>query len=90
MSTAVQTDLDVCRPTRSDPALRITTDGKFLRHAVAPDAGAPDERFFVKGVTYGTFAPDSNGYQFPCLAQVAEDFQPALQYAKLIVYHQGA
>ena len=24
-----------------------------------------DERFLVKGVTYGTFAPDAQGYQFP-------------------------
>ena len=42
------------------------TDGKFLR--------AGDERFFVKGVTYGTFAPDADGYQFPSLQQVTADF----------------
>ncbi len=27
------------------------------------------------GVTYGTFAPDAQGYQFPDPAQVAEDFR---------------
>src|SRR4029077_16768265 len=42
-------------------------DGKFLR------AGA--ERFLVKGVTYGTFAPDPDGYQFPEFEQIAEDFR---------------
>ncbi|MEQ1871691.1 MAG: glycosyltransferase [Vicinamibacterales bacterium] len=47
--------------------VRIVTDGKFLR------AGA--DRFLVKGVTYGTFAPDASGYQFPSLPQVADDFR---------------
>ena len=47
--------------------LSAVTDGKFLRLG--------DERFLVKGVTYGTFAPDAEGYQFPCLEQVARDFQ---------------
>jgi hypothetical protein len=28
-----------------------------------------------KGVTYGTFAPDANGYQFPSRERVAEDFR---------------
>lgn len=46
--------------------MRTAVDGKFLR------VGA--ERFLIKGVTYGTFAPDADGYQFPALQQVAEDF----------------
>jgi GT2 family glycosyltransferase/sugar lactone lactonase YvrE len=46
---------------------RVVGDGKFLR--------AGDERFLVKGVTYGTFAPDANGYQFPSLAHMSEDFR---------------
>ena len=46
---------------------RIAGDGKFLR------VGA--ERYLVKGVTYGTFAPDAHGYQFPAPSQVAEDFR---------------
>ena len=48
-------------------AARVVADGKFLRAAT--------HRFPVKGVTYGTFAPDANGYQFPPLSQVAEDFR---------------
>ena len=46
---------------------RVVADGKFLR--------AGDERFLIKGVTYGTFAPNAEGYQFPGLQQVAEDFR---------------
>ncbi len=40
--------------------------GKFLQ--VGP------ERFLIKGVAYGTFAPDADGYQFPPLTRVVEDF----------------
>ena len=29
----------------------------------------------MKGVTYGTFAPDEAGYQFPPLSQVSQDFR---------------
>ena len=42
----------------------VATGGKFLR--------AGDERFLVKGVTYGTFAPDADGYQFPRLSKSLE------------------
>ncbi len=66
MSIAVQADSEIRRETRPAAAARIVTDGKFLR--------AGDERFFVKGVTYGTFAPDADGYQFPSLQQVTADF----------------
>ena len=45
---------------------RIGVDGKFLR--------AGDRRFLVKGVTYGTFAPDRDGDQYPALATVRDDF----------------
>jgi GT2 family glycosyltransferase/DNA-binding beta-propeller fold protein YncE len=47
--------------------VRVAADGKFLL--------AGGERFLVKGVTYGTFAPDAQGYQFPPLEQVAQDFR---------------
>ena len=33
------------------------------------------DRFLVRGVTYGTFAPDDSGYQFPPADRVAEDFE---------------
>lgn len=48
-------------------AARVVTDGKFLR--------VGDERLLVKGVTYGTFAPDSDGHQFPPAHQIAVDFR---------------
>jgi O-antigen biosynthesis protein len=67
VTTAVQPDPEVRLETRPAPATRIAADGKFLR--------AGDERFLVKGVTYGTFAPDAQGYQFPPLPQVAADFR---------------
>jgi len=40
--------------------------GKFL------EVGG--RRFLVKGVTYGTFAPDASGRQYPPLARVQADF----------------
>ena len=67
MSTAVQSESDVRRDSRTLSTARIATEGKFLR--------AGDERFLVKGVTYGTFAPDGQGYQFPSLPQIAADFR---------------
>jgi len=67
VSTAVQADSEVRRDARTASAARIATDGKFLR--------AGDERFLVKGVTYGTFAPDADGYQFPGIQQIAADFR---------------
>ena len=44
----------------------MRVDGKFLN--------AGPSRFHVKGVTYGTFAPNRSGDQFPSLAQVERDF----------------
>ena len=67
MSTALQADPALLREPAPASAGRVATDGKFLR--------AGDERFLVKGVTYGTFAPDADGYQFPAAEQVAEDFR---------------
>jgi len=52
--------------TRSVTAVRPRAFGKFL--------SLGDDRFIVKGVTYGTFAPDANGYKMPPAAQVARDF----------------
>ncbi|HJZ71459.1 MAG TPA: glycosyltransferase, partial [Vicinamibacterales bacterium] len=67
MTTAVQADSDVRRGTQPATAARIATDGKFLR--------VGDERFLVKGVTYGTFAPDAEGWQFPPIQKVVADFR---------------
>ena len=67
MSTALQADPQPQLDSPLEPALPIVADGKFLR--------AGTERFLVKGVTYGTFAPDAVGNQFPASAQIAEDFR---------------
>jgi O-antigen biosynthesis protein len=40
--------------------------GKFLE--------VDGQRFLLKGVTYGTFAPDAEGAQFPPLKQIDRDF----------------
>ncbi|MGC4085097.1 MAG: glycosyltransferase [Vicinamibacterales bacterium] len=69
MSTALQA-IPAVPPlpsTGSPTPLRAVIDGKFFRIG--------EDRFLVKGVTYGTFAPDANGYQFPPIAQVMEDFR---------------
>jgi GT2 family glycosyltransferase len=41
-------------------------NGKFL--------DVDGERFLVKGVTYGTFAPDAHGLQFPVPVRIDQDF----------------
>tara|TARA_B100000686_G_scaffold209267_1_gene216174 strand:- start:85 stop:2769 length:2685 start_codon:yes stop_codon:yes gene_type:complete len=53
--------------THGESGLSARVDGKFL--------AKEGRRFRIKGVSYGTFAPDSNGYQFPTLSRVREDFQ---------------
>jgi len=65
VNTAVQVDPETRR--HASAAVAIAADGKFLRSG--------DERFLVKGVTYGTFAPDPDGYQFPPPPQIADDFR---------------
>ena len=76
VSTALQADPEVRHDIALTSTARIVTDGKFLRCAAAHSAeGVQDDRFLIKGVTYGTFAPDADGYQFPCPARVAEDFR---------------
>src|SRR5213592_2502775 len=49
------------------PARRVVADGKFFRLSGA--------KFFLKGITYGPFAPDENGVTFACPEQTARDFQ---------------
>ncbi len=48
----------------TSPIARV--DGKFLR--------VGGNRLLIKGVTYGTFAPDERGVQFPARDRVAADF----------------
>src|SRR5688500_1590237 len=46
---------------------RVQIDGKFL--------GVNGRRFWIKGVTYGTFSPNKNGEPYPELDQVRRDFE---------------
>jgi O-antigen biosynthesis protein len=48
------------------PLPRVRVAGKFLF--------VGDSKFWVKGVTYGTFAPGEDGRHFPGRAQVEQDF----------------
>jgi GT2 family glycosyltransferase len=50
---------------------RVTASGKFLTRG--------RERFLIKGVAYGTFAPNAEGYQFPPQDIVASDFSMMAQ-----------
>ncbi len=45
---------------------RLYVKGKFLHLG--------DQKFYIKGVTYGTFCPDKDGIQFPVAEMVEEDF----------------
>jgi GT2 family glycosyltransferase len=49
-----------------DYAMRPAVRGKFLF--------VGNTKYWVKGVTYGTFAPDENGNQFPSVEVVERDF----------------
>ena len=50
---------------RIETGLRPRVKGKFLFLG--------EEKFYVRGVTYGAFPPNSNGYQFPEQAAVEKD-----------------
>lgn len=56
----------------SGVADRVRASGKFLH--------LDGERFLIKGVTYGTFGPDAQGYQFPPIERVAADFASMSEY----------
>src|SRR6476646_1692770 len=47
--------------------LRPRAHGKFLF--------VGDEKFWIRGVTYGTFKPDAAGMQFPAQGVVERDFR---------------
>jgi beta-galactosidase/beta-glucuronidase len=50
-----------------NPTKRPLVAGNFLK--------VDETRFYIKGTTYGTFAPDERGYQFPDLETVDDDFR---------------
>lgn len=54
-------------PDARDQSGSVQVDGKFFRVGT--------ERLWVKGVTYGTFAPDAHGHQFPTPLRVRSDFE---------------
>jgi GT2 family glycosyltransferase len=60
---------------------RVRRDGKFFR------LGA--DKFYVKGVTYGPFALDSEGHPFPSREQVEKDFRQMLDLGAncVRIYH---
>ena len=54
-------------PLPSDARAGVTAAGKFL--------AAGGEKLYVRGVTYGTFAPDADGRLVPSERQVDDDFR---------------
>jgi GT2 family glycosyltransferase len=66
MSTTLTADRLAFMPCTSSGMQRPKVQGKFLM------VGA--EKFFVKGVTYGSFPPNSTGDQFPEADDVVRDF----------------
>jgi O-antigen biosynthesis protein len=48
------------------PSTRVSVKGKFLY--------AGSEKFYIKGVTYGTFSPNQDGIQFPHPSVIEQDF----------------
>ena len=60
---------------------RVRVDGKFLRRGTA--------KFWVKGVTYGPFAPNAAGFQLPEAPQIEADFRQLRELGAntLRVYH---
>ena len=57
-------DTQLARSLHSDPCPRV--EGKFLR--------VMGQRFLVKGVTYGTFAPNEQGEPYPEYSRLIDDF----------------
>jgi O-antigen biosynthesis protein len=60
---------------------RVRRDGKFFRLG--------DQKFYVKGVTYGPFKPDREGQPLPDREQVRRDFQQMQELGinSLRIYH---
>src|ERR1051326_3434583 len=59
----------------SEGALRTDSISEFQRpRAVGKFLFLGEEKFFVKGVTYGAFPPNSRGQQFPEAPEIEKDF----------------
>lgn len=59
-------------PARIDSSLRPEVRGKFLY--------VGEHKYWVKGVTYGTFRPNRQGDQFPDRATIEQDFAAMAAY----------
>ncbi len=59
--------MNIANPMVADEDGRPKTDGKFLK--------VNGDRFYIRGITYGTFAPDENGFQYPPADKVDLDFR---------------
>jgi GT2 family glycosyltransferase len=82
MPHAAEPTLGNGRQRRAEPVTnRVRCDGKFFR------LGA--DKFYVKGVTYGPFAPNSNGEPLPEAAHVLRDLEQIVELGAncLRVYH---
>src|SRR3990170_1718805 len=62
----------------------ITGNVRMLSHKRAKVKGkflyVGDEKFYIKGVTYGTFSPGEDGVQYPPVAVVEKDFSIMAQH----------
>lgn len=70
------------RQRRAEPVTnRVRRDGKFFRLGT--------EKFYVKGVTYGPFAPNVDGEPFASRAQTRKDFQQIVDLGAncIRIYH---
>ena len=56
----------VARPAIASSNPRPEVDGKFLR--------VNGERFWIKGITYGSFSPNEEGEHYPPFPKLKEDF----------------
>jgi GT2 family glycosyltransferase len=60
---------------------RVRRDGKFFRLG--------EQKFYVKGVTYGPFKPDADGIPLPSIDQVRRDFEQIAELGAncIRIYH---
>src|SRR5580765_7538913 len=64
MPAASDNQIELTKPPATSP--RVVVDGKFFR--------VGGEKFYVKGITYGPFAPNARGEMFPEPDQARRDF----------------
>ena len=71
-------------PESSSNRLRVTLDGKFFRLG--------EKKFYVKGVSYGPFAPSKAGEHFPTIEDTRRDFNLIRELGANVirVYHVPA